>query len=143
MKDLSIVIVNWNTKELVLDCINSIIESKTKVKYEIIVVDNGSTEGSVEALRKIKEIKLIENKENLGFAKAVNQGIKKSKGKYILLLNSDTLVRKGSIDKLIEFAKRTSDAGVVGSRLLNPDRRIQPSCINFPTIGNATKQSWL
>ena len=143
MKDLSIVIVNWNTKELVLDCINSIIESKTKVKYEIIVVDNGSTEGSVEALRKIKEIKLIENKENLGFAKANNQGIKIAEGKYILLLNSDTKVKRGSIDKLYKFAKEKAGAGVVGSRLLNPDGSIQASCFRFPTIISAINEYWL
>ena len=141
--DLSIVIVNYNTKDLILNCLNSINNSGTIAGYEIIVIDNGSTDGSVEILDKLKGIKLYKNDKNLGFSKANNLGIKNSSGKYILLLNSDTEVEKGSIDKLLNFAKSKKDAGVVGAKLLNKDGTTQKSVSNFPTIWRAIKESWL
>ncbi len=146
MPELSIIIVNLNNKDLILDCIDSIQKEGSGIDLEIIVVDNGSTDGSVNALRKIQipksKLKIIENKENLGYAKANNQGIKKAKGKYILLLNSDTLVKKTSLGKLLDFAEEKDDAGVVGPKLLNIDGSLQPSCFNFPTIKNAIKEYW-
>ncbi len=95
--DLSIIIVSFNTKKLLKQCLESIKSENKEIKeQEIIVVDNGSTDGSLEMLKKFKEsenqnLKIIENKNNLGFAKAVNQGIKASLGKFILLLNSSVL----------------------------------------------------
>jgi len=143
--DVSIIIPNYNTKKLVIDCIESIKKSKPKSAFEIVVVDNGSSDGSVEALRKTfaANLTLIENKENLGFSKACNLGIKKSKGTYKLLLNSDTLVTKGAIDALVNFANTTPEAGVVGSRLLNKDGSIQPSCFAFPTFFRSLRHYWL
>ena len=135
---MTIIIVNFNTRDLTLGCIDSIRKSRSKVNYEIIVVDNASREPI-----KIKDVKIIYNKENLGFAKANNQGIKIAKGEYILLLNSDTLVERREIDKLYKFAKNTPDAGVVGARLLNSDATIQPSVFRFPTIGLAIRQYFL
>ena len=114
-------------------------------KKEIIVVDNGSKDGSVETIEKLinkKAIKLIKNNENLGFSKANNQGNRVAKGKYILLLNSDTLIQKGSLKKLIDFAQKHQDAGVVAARLLNKDGSLQSSCFNLPTIIRAVKQYW-
>lgn len=147
MIELSIIIVNFNIKDLTLQCIESIVKSKPKTEYEIIVVDNNSTDGSVTALRRLRSVdgrlQLIDNKENLGFPKANNQGIKKAKGKYILLLGSDTRVQKRTIDRLYEFAKKTPDAGVVAARLLNLDGSIQGSAFRLPTIGRAIKQYWL
>lgn len=140
--DLSIIIVNFNTKKLTVDCINSIIKSKPRVSYEIIVVDNGSNDGSSAAFEKSK-IRLIKNKGNVGFAKANNQGIRKARAKYILLLNSDTKVRKGSIDDLYNFAVNRSDVGVVGPRLLNSDGTIQGSVFRLPTIFRAFKEYFL
>ncbi len=146
MTDLSIIIVNFNTKKLVLNCIESVINSNPKTIYQIIVVDNGSSDGSVSAIRKLKvktnNILLIENKNNLGFAKANNQGIKKADGKYILLLNSDTKVLPGTLDKLLDFAKNTNNVGVVGPKYLNPDKSIQGSCFKLPTLGRTIKQYW-
>lgn len=142
MLDLSIIIVNYNTKKLLVDCINSITKDTGELKYEIIVVDNASTDGSIEAIKMLK-VKVIANKENLGFSKANNQGIEISRGKYILLLNSDTLATKDSITKLVEFASNKSEAGVVGARLLNPDKTIQPSCFNFPNLTNTFKEYFL
>ena len=145
MEELSIVVVNLNTKKLTLDCINSVLEERG-VKKEIIVVDNGSSDGSVEAFRKLKKegkIELIENSGNFGYAKANNQGIRIARGKYLLLLNNDTIVKRGALTKLVEFAEETPDAGVIGSKLLNKDGSLQPSCFHFPTIANAVKEYFL
>ena len=144
--DLSIVIVNLDNKKLTVECIDSIKKEGSKIKKEIIVVDNGSKDGSVEALRKLKKkdknFTLIENDGNYGYAKANNQGAKKAKGKYILLLNNDTLVKKNALGSLVEFAEKTPDAGVIGSRLLNIDGSLQSSCYHFPTIVRAIKEYW-
>jgi GT2 family glycosyltransferase len=138
-KDLSIVIVNYNTKDLVLDCIASIKKSKPKVPYEIIVIDNGSADPVTAS----KDYKLIKNKENLGFSKGVNQGIKGAKGNHILLLNSDTKVKTGSIDKLFEFAQNYPDAGAVAPKLLNEDGSAQGSVFKLPNLFRSIRQYWL
>lgn len=144
--DLSIVIVSLNNKKLTLECIDSIQKEGSKVKKQIIVVDNGSDDGSVEALRELKKkinnFVLVENDGNYGYARANNQGIKKAKGKYILLLNNDTLVKKNALGNLVEFAENTPDAGVIGSRLLNIDGSLQMSCYHFPTITRAIREYW-
>ncbi|MBU0569342.1 glycosyltransferase family 2 protein, partial [Patescibacteria group bacterium] len=127
------------------------------LKKEVVIVDNNSSDGSVEVIEKsIKSIThsassgqasirsiLIESKENLGFSKAVNQGVLKASGKYVLLLNSDCKVKKGTLKKLFDFVENTKDVGVVGTKLLNPDGSTQKSCFNFPTIGKAVSQYWL
>ena len=147
---LSIVIVNLNTKDLTVGCIRSIEEEAGNMSFEVLLTDNGSNDGSTEAFKKIKEEKfwkgrftLILNKDNTGYAKANNQGIRKSRGKYILLLNNDTVVHKNALQNLVTFADRTPDAGVIGSRLLNIDGTLQMSCYHFPTITNAIKEYWL
>jgi len=136
---LSIVIVNYNTKELLKKCLESI-DFKPA---EIIVVDNGSTDGSVDFLKKKKGIKVVFNKRNQGFARAVNQAVKTARGDNLLLLNSDTIVKKGSLKRLVEFAEKTPDAGVVGPRLLNKDGSLQPSCYRFPSVLGAVREFWL
>jgi GT2 family glycosyltransferase len=152
--NLSIIIVNYNTEKLLKNCLESISESKqqtvnSKRQFEIIVVDNGSTDNSVEFVKKFKvqnlkfKIHLIENNKNLGFAKAVNQGIKKSGGDYILLLNTDTEIKPGSIDQLIKYCRQNKKTGIVAPRLINLDGSIQPSVYNLPTVFNALKQFWL
>jgi GT2 family glycosyltransferase len=147
---LSIIVVNLNTKDLTLDCLRSIKEEAGSLPFEVFLTDNGSTDGSVEAFQKLKteefwgsRLTLILNDSNTGYAKANNQGIKKAKGKYLLLLNSDTVVRKNALQNLIKFTEETPDAGVVGSRLLNIDGTLQMSCYHFPTITNAIKEYWL
>lgn len=137
--DLSIIVVNYNTKKMILDLIESVVNEGSKTSWEMIIIDNASSDGSVEAFKKINKdnISFIYNSDNKGYAKANNQGIKKAKGEYILLLNSDTLVKKNALGNLISFAKKTKDAGVVGSRLYNSDGSLQMSCFNFPTIKNA------
>ncbi len=147
--DLSIVIVNFNTKDLTLKCIKSIKNESGDLSFEVVLVDNGSSDASVEAFKKIREesfwrgkLTLIFNSSNLGYAKANNQGIKRAKGKYILLLNSDTVIHRDALQNLLHFAKDTPEAGVVGSKLLNTDGTLQMSCYRFPTIANAIKEYW-
>ena len=115
---LSIIILNWNTKELIKECLQSL---PKKREYEVIVVDNGSIDGSKEYLRRLKSIKLIDNKKNFGFAKGNNQGIEKAKGEYILLLNSDTVVKKGSLEKLVRYLDQNKNVAAVSPLLLNKD----------------------
>lgn len=141
MIDLSVVIVNFNTKQLVVDCFDSIKKEGSGIGVEVIVVDNASGDGSVEAFKKLEKensnFHLISNKGNDGYSKANNQGAEIATGKYLLLLNSDTLVKKESLGKLVRFAETHPDAGVVAPKLLNADGSLQNSCFRFPTIKNA------
>ncbi|MCJ7805567.1 glycosyltransferase [Patescibacteria group bacterium] len=145
--ELSIIIVSFNTEKLTRECIESILKNSSGVNYEILVVDNDSKDDSVSMLREyqstLSNFKLLENRQNLGFARANNQGIKVAKGKYILLLNSDTKVKAKALGTLMHFAEKTQDAGVIGAKLLNPDGSIQASCYNFPAICGAIKEYWL
>lgn len=146
---LSIIIVNLNTKDLTVGCIRSIEKFAKDLPFEVLLTDNGSNDGSVEAFKKIKDepywrnkFTLILNDNNTGYAKANNQGIRRAKGKYILLLNNDTVVHPNALQNLVKFADKTPDAGVIGSKLLNIDDTLQMSCYHFPTIANAIKEYW-
>lgn len=142
MLNLSIIIVSFNTKEILKKCLQSLEENGLKGQ-EIIVVDNASTDGNQEMIKKeFPRIKLVCNSENIGFAKANNQGIKEAMGKDILLLNSDIEVKEGSINKLYTFAEKHQEAGAVVPRLLNPDGSPQPSVFRLPTLWLAIKQYW-
>ncbi len=137
MLDLSIIIVNWNTRIIVCDCLRSIYEQCGEIDLEVIVIDNASTDGSVEMVKKdFPQVTLIENSQNRGFAAANNQGIAISKGRYVLLLNSDTVVLDNAIAKTVAFADSHPKAAIVGCRVLNPDRTLQPTCFMFPSILN-------
>lgn len=137
---LSIIIVSFNTKNLTVDCIRSIFANPPKSKFEVIVIDNNSDDGSVEEIKKHykNKLALIENHSNVGFSRANNQGIKVSKGEHVLLLNSDTYFEDNSLQRLINIADN-SDYSVIGIRLLNGDHTIQPSCFNIPTTTRAIK----
>jgi O-antigen biosynthesis protein len=127
--DLSIIIVNYNVKEFLQNLIHSIHKAAKNLTYEIIVVDNASDDGSVEFIReKFPEINLIANNENLGFSKANNIGLTVSKGKYLLLLNPDTLVREDTFTTMINFFENNPDAGLAGCKILNPDGTLQLAC---------------
>ena len=123
MIDVSIIIVNYNTKELTKACIDSIIEKTKANTYEIIIVDNNSTDGSKELFSKDQRIKFIESPENLGFGKANNIGFKHSLGKYLFLLNSDTLLQNDAISLLYNFAEEHNDVkwGGIGCILKSVD----------------------
>mgnify|MGYP001492425100 CR=1 FL=1 len=127
---LSIVIANWNTRTLIEECLNSIFETTPggQREYEVIVIDNASTDGSREYLHSLKDkITLIENQINAGYAKACNHGMKAARGKYILLLGSDTIMQKNTLKECVNFLETTEDAGAVACKLLNPDGSTQSS----------------
>lgn len=129
--DLSVIIVNFNTCELLTNCLNSIFSQK-EVRFEVWVVDNASQDGSAQMVEKdFPQVKLIKNKENLGFAKGNNLALKQARGKYLFLLNPDTIVKEGSLSKLVDFLKKNLQAGVVGAKILNPDGSLQPSVGKF------------
>jgi len=137
---ISIVIANWNTRSLIEDCVNSIFSSTpfSEVSYEVIIIDNASTDGSREYLRSIKDkITLIENDSNTGYARACNQGMKIAKGRYVLLLGSDTIMKPGTLAACADFLDTTPAAGAVSCKLLNPDGSTQNSLKKFPKLKNA------
>lgn len=139
--EVSIVIVNYKSFDLLADCITSIYKKTSGVNYEIIIVNN-SPEESKSIKGKFPDVSLIINKENLGFAKAVNQGIKVAEGNYYFLLNPDTRLKNNAIKTLLNFAKKQKMLGAVGAMLLNPNGTPQPSCFNLPTIKNAILEYW-
>lgn len=132
--DISIVIVNWNTRQLVADCISSIKKYVHGVTYEIIVSDNGSVDGSIEMLRSDPDVILIENNANLGFAIANNIGLRQAKGRYLLLLNSDTVLHEGGLLLSLQYMEKRPNVGMLGCRLLNRDGSLQLSCARFPDL---------
>lgn len=135
--DVSIIIVNWNTRDILRDCLKSVYEQTKSVSFEVIVVDNASTDGSVEMVKNdFPQVSLVENSENKGFAAANNQGMAIAKGRYVLLLNSDTVVLDNAIAKTVLFADDYPEAAVVGCRVLNPDKTLQPTCFMFPSLLN-------
>lgn len=130
--NLSIIIVNWNTRELLHQCLESIYNSSNNNDFEIIVVDNASTDGSIEMIKHtFPQVKLIHNKSNKGFAAANNQGLQICSGELILLLNSDTQVMNGAIDKCVDYLKSHKKVGVVGCKILFPNGTFQSSYFRF------------
>lgn len=127
--DLSIIIVNYNVKEFLQNLLVSIRRSIDGLSSEIIVIDNASDDGSVEIIKeKFPDVRLIANRENVGFGAANNQGLEASCGKYILLLNPDTIVQEDTFTKLIRFFETKPDAGLVGCKILNSDGTLQLAC---------------
>lgn len=133
--DVSILVVNYNTCQLTLDCLQSVYASKSQYGYEVIVIDNHSSDGSVEAIRAAyPEITLIANKNNTGFAKANNQGMEVASGRYVLLLNSDTLVQPDTLDTMIQFMDTHPEMGASGCKVILPDGSLDKACKRgFPT----------
>jgi len=135
MLDVSIIVVNWNARELLCRCLQCVESTVRRASYEIIVVDNGSTDGSQEMVKRdFPKTRLIENTQNIGFAAANNQGMAISQGRYVLLLNSDAFVKEGTIDTMVAFMDAHPDAGMAACKLLYEDGTVQPSVTRFPTL---------
>lgn len=134
---LSVVVVNWNTRALLKVCLESVHE-QTLTPAETWVVDNGSADHSPEMVATdFPEVRLIANDRNLGFAAANNQAIAQARGRYVLLLNSDTVVLDHALDRMVAFMENHPEAGAVGCKLMNVDRTLQPSAHNFySTVGS-------
>lgn len=133
--DVSIIIVNYNTRQLTLDCLESVYASRTAYHYELIVVDNASHDGSVEAIRTAyPKVQMIANRDNTGFAVANNQGMGIARGRYILLLNSDTVVQPDTLEVMIGFMDGHPEMGASGCKVILPDGSLDKACKRgFPT----------
>jgi len=142
---LSIIIVNWNNKDILRDCLNSIYHTHNVSKYEIIVVDNHSGDGSVELVKgEFPDVVLLENDENLGFSRANNRAIKIAGGNYILLLNNDTVVSNTyCFDRMIELMEKNPQVGILGCKLLYPDGTLQSCGESFPSVWGIFKSQIL
>jgi GT2 family glycosyltransferase len=133
MPELTIIIINWNTRKMLLDCIDSLCRNVPDDRFELMVVDNGSTDGSVEAVsRAYPAATVIANTVNEGFARANNRALRKMQGRYAVLLNSDTVIKEGSIQRLQSFMDTHPVAGMCGPQLLNADGTQQKSYGRFP-----------
>ncbi len=136
-KDISIVIVSWNARDFLLQCLKSILERESRKALEVIVVDNGSTDGSYESVKEaFREVILIQNNENLGFARANNIGILKSTGRYVCLMNSDIQVLGDCLDRMVEYMDENQPVGMLGPRILWGDMKLQSTCRRFPGLWN-------
>lgn len=143
MPEVSIIIVNYNGLTLLDQCLESLEKFTNDVSYEIIVVDNNSTEGNVSAVvNKYKNTFLIENEKNLGYGAANNIGSRRAKGKYLLILNNDVLFIESSIKLIMDFVKKGTREVIVGCRLLNNDSTYQISVSAFPTIWNTVGENF-
>lgn len=132
--DVSIVVLNFNTKKLTVECVESIIATTKSSEYEIIVVDNASTDGSVEYLKKKlpKKVKLVVAARNLGFGPGNNLGVQSAKGDYLFFVNSDTILLPGCVDNLVAFADAADDYSILGPRVLLDDKKtIQPASFGW------------
>lgn len=137
MCDVSLIIVNWNTVDHLINCLGSINKATRGINVEVIVVDNASEDGSVEMVQsEFPHVKLIRNCDNLGFAKANNIGIAASTGSFVCLVNSDVILGKDCVSKLVQYLNKNRNVGIVGPLIRNPDMSVQTSCYGYPTIWN-------
>ncbi len=135
--DVSIIIVNWNTRDILRNCLTSVYAETKDIEFEVIVIDNASTDDSPEmVVKEFPKATIIENSQNKGFAAANNQGLAIVRGRYVLLLNSDTVVLDGAITRSVTFSDAHPEAAVAGCRVLNPDKALQPTCFMFPSTLN-------
>lgn len=137
MHDLAIVIVNWNTREILRECLASLAGPRQHMNCDIIVVDNASSDGSSEMVREhFPWARLIQNDENRGFAAANNQAIETVNARHVLLLNSDTVVLGDALGASVRYLDEHKDIGGMGCRVLNTDRTMQPTCFRYPSLLN-------
>ncbi len=135
--DISIIIVSWNAKEFLSECLQSLTAETDNHCSEIIVVDNASTDGSLELVQKhFPHVKLIRSNTNVGFAKANNIGIRQSIGRYVAFINSDVKVLEGCLNRILAYMDKHPDIGMLGPKILNPDSTVQRSFMRFPTLWN-------
>jgi GT2 family glycosyltransferase len=135
--EISVVIVGWNAKHYLELCLDSLAKAPPRRSMEVLVVDNASTDGSVEMIEsKFPWVKLIKSPENLGFSRGNNVGIRRAQGRYIALVNPDVIVFPGCLDALADFLDQDPKVGNVGPRVLNPDMSMQSTCRRFPTLWN-------
>lgn len=126
---LSVCLVNWNTRQLLADCLESLFADPASAAWEVLVVDNASSDGSAAMVRRrFPQVRLIVSQENLGFSGGNNLALARTRAPYMLLLNTDTLVEPGALGRLVDFMEARADVGAVGPKLLNADGSLQLSC---------------
>ena len=141
---VSIILINYKTKDLTINAINSVIEKTEGIEYEIFVVDNNSQDGSIEAIEKaFPNINIIKNSVNAGFGDGNNIAIRQAYGKYILCLNTDTILINNAVKIMFDFMETNSDVGVCGGNLYDADLKSVMSYANFPNFWNSMSVSWL
>jgi len=137
---LSIIIVNYNSSAFLKRCLTSLYQSNPTTPFEVLVVDNSSSDNSVEMVRRdFPQVALIENRENIGFARANNQALQRCQGELVLFLNPDTMLLTGSVDALVEVMQRENRVGILGCRLLNEHGTLQ---LSWGKIVNLTNEFW-
>lgn len=138
--ELSVIVVSWNVRLYLERCLSALQKARQGIRSEVIVIDNHSQDGTAEYLAELPKegLKVILNDENLGFAKAVNQGIRVSQGEFILLLNPDTEVEEGALSTMVAFMRAHTDAGIAGCKIVNADGSLQPSVRMFPDLASQT-----
>lgn len=147
--DLSIIIVNWNTRDDLARCLASLVPACSRLATEVVVVDNGSRDGSARLVRRdYPWVRLIATGRNLGFARGNNVGLAQATGRFRLLLNPDTIVHDDALEQLVRYANANPEVGLLGPMLLNRDGSLQPSCRRFPTVSallfrNTPLERWL
>ena len=133
--DLSVIVVSYNTKALLKDCLKSVEDQTRGISFEVFVVDNASTDGSSQMVKRFfPKVKILENQENLGFAAGNNKALYKSSGRFLLLLNSDTKLIENSLEKMVSFMEKNKKIGISSCQLINPDGSVQASGGFFPNF---------
>ena len=133
--EISILVVNWNTRDFLASCLNAIESTRNNLDLEIIVIDNASNDRSVEMVREnFPQVRLLENQQNVGFAKANNQGFEISRGDFILLINSDAILLEGALTALRQVMIANPQCGLVGAKLLYPNMNFQASFTDLPNL---------
>jgi N-acetylglucosaminyl-diphospho-decaprenol L-rhamnosyltransferase len=141
--DLTIIIVSWNTRELLAHCLGAVYATVRGCTFRVVVVDNGSADGSAQMVCQcFPQAHLVENRENAGFARANNQAIELSQGRFVLLLNSDTIPQPGALDRMVKFMEDQPGAGIVGANILNPDNTPQLCFGKFPSVLSESMTAW-
>ena len=140
--DVSVSIANFNQRSLLEQCLRSIFETSEELSLEVFVVDNASRDGSVDMVREaFPDVQLIVNEQNRGYATANNQAIERSEGRYVLVLNNDTVVLPNAIPAMVAFLDEHPQVGMLGPRVLNPDGTLQRSCSTFPSLWRLTSRA--
>lgn len=140
--DVSIVIVSWNTRDILRDSLKSVYQQTDAISFEVIVVDNASSDGSASMVREeFPQVMLIPNTENRGFAAANNQAFERTRGRYVLMLNPDTIILDHAIVRTVRYAEEHAEAGVIGCRVFWPDMTHQNSCFRFHSLGQIALSS--
>lgn len=145
MPEVSVIIVNWNARQYLAHCLAALVEHGAGVDYDLWVVDNASEDDSVAFVRETyPQAHLIVNAQNVGFARANNQAIAQSTGRFLLLLNSDAFLQAGALEALLQVMRNHPDTGIAGAQLFYEDGRLQRSCYAFPTLASELWQTfWL